>query len=93
MLFMRSRERVNNLEPTMYSKATDLANYVTQATGTPLGCVKVRMPKADQRALFGQYFGKGLIVIDGETETVSHVIKVAFGADYDITKQVSWRDL
>ena len=77
----------------MYSKATDLANYVTQATGTPLGRVKVRMPKADQRALFGRYFGKGLLIINGATETVEHVVKRCFGTDYEITATVQWRDL
>lgn len=77
----------------MYDKAASLAHYVTQATGTPLGRVKVRMPAADQRALFGRYFGRGLLIINGETETVEHVVKRCFGLDHEVTAAVNWRDL
>ena len=89
---MRSRERVN-LDKTMYDTAAKLAAYLTDATGSPLGRVKVRMPAADQRALFGRYFGKGAIYIDGATETVEHWVKVGFGHDAECTASIRWAAL
>lgn len=74
-------------------RVADLALYVTRATGTPLGRVKMRMPAADQRQLFGRYFGKGLLIVDGSTETVEHVVKRCFGLDHEVTATVRWIDL
>jgi hypothetical protein len=51
------------------------------------------MSAQEQRALFGAYFGKGQLIIDGTTETVQHVIKVCFGLDYDVTREASFAGL
>jgi len=74
-------------------RVADLALYVTRAAGTPCGRVRVRMPAADQRDLFGRYFGRGLLIIDGSTETVEHVVKRCFGLDSETTHCVKWADL
>ena len=42
---------------------------------------KGKMKAAEQRELFGHYFGKGIVVINGETDTITHDIKVEFGRD------------
>jgi len=77
----------------MHDTAARLALYLTDATGSPLGRVKVRMPAADQRALFGRCFGKGAIYIDGTAETVEHWVKRGFGLDAECTACAAWRDL
>ncbi len=77
----------------MFERATSLAFYLTRATGTPCGRVQVRMPAADQRTLFGRYLGRGLIIIDGSTETVEHVVKRCFGLDHEVTACIPWRAL
>jgi hypothetical protein len=77
----------------MHDTATRLAHYLTDATGSPTGRVKVRLPAADQRALFGRYFGKGAIYIDGANETVEHWVKRGFGHDSECTAYAGWRDL
>ena len=87
---MRCASRRINPEPNMYDTASRLAAYLTDATGSPLGRVKVRMPAADQRELFGRYFGKGAIYIDGATETVEHWVKVGFGHDAECTVSLRW---
>ncbi len=73
--------------------AANLAIFLTEKAGTCMGCWKGRMPAAQQRALFGRFLGKGLLIIDGTNERIEHVVKVCFGLDYDITATVSWRAL
>jgi hypothetical protein len=51
------------------------------------------MKAVEQRALFGRFLGKGLIIIDGSTEQVQHVIKVCFGLDWDVTDNIKWKNL
>lgn len=73
--------------------AANLALFLTEKTGSPLGTWHGAMPAAQQRGLFGQFMGKGQIWINGENETVEHVVKVCFGMDYDVTKSVKWGNL
>ncbi len=77
----------------MHDTAARLAVYLTDATGSPLGRVKVRLPAADQRELLGRYLGKGAIYIDGTTETVEHWIKRGFGLDSECTASLRFADL
>jgi hypothetical protein len=77
----------------MHEHAASLAFYLTRATGTPCGRAKVRMPAAAQRQLFGRYLGRGLLIIDGSTETIEHVIKRCFGLDHEVTARIPWRAL
>jgi hypothetical protein len=51
------------------------------------------MLAGDQRLLFGQFLGKGLVEINGETELLEHTKKIAFGLDWDVTFEKHWREL
>lgn len=64
--------------------------FLIERTGSCLATWDGRMPAAQQRALFGRFFGKGLIVIDGADETVQHIVKVCFGHDYSVDASVKW---
>lgn len=52
-----------------------------------------KMPKADQMKLFGRYFGRGTLVVDGIKETVEMYVKVCFGTDFDVRGSVKWNEL
>lgn len=45
-----------------------------------------KLSAADQRLLFGKYYGKGKIYINWLTGEVSHTIKVCFGQDFQQTE-------
>jgi hypothetical protein len=76
-----------------YEIVTTLAHFLLSNTGSVCGCYIGTMKAKDQRALFGQFIGKGRIIIDGSDETVKHVIKVCFGLDYDVTFNRKWIEL
>lgn len=76
-----------------FTPAENLAALLVEKTGSVWGEYRAKMTAAEQRELFGRYLGKGLICIDGEKETVSNRVVVAFGADYDYREVTSWRDL
>lgn len=73
--------------------AASLAIFLTEKTGTCMGEWYGRMSAQDQRALFGKYIGKGLIIIDGAQETICNRVKVCFGLDYDDRNVTNWRAL
>ncbi len=73
--------------------AANLAIFLTEKTGSCLNTWKGRMTAAEQRALFGQFLGKGTIEIDGAAETLVHWVKVCFGQDYDVTFDRKWSAL
>lgn len=73
--------------------AANLALFLTEKTGTATGTFAGKMKAREQRGLFGLYLGKGKIVIDGEKETLRHIIKVCFGLDYDITFDKKWNEI
>jgi len=73
--------------------ATNLAFFLLDKTGSVCGQWSGKLPAADQRKLFGAFFGKGTLIIDGENETVEHYVKVCFGQDYDTTHYVKWANL
>lgn len=73
--------------------AASLAFFLLERTGSIFGTWKGRMSANDQRALFGQYIGKGQIVIDGQRETICNRVKVCFGLDYDDRNVTKWREL
>ena len=73
--------------------AANLALFLTEKTGTPLGLWRGRMTAAEQRALFGRFIGRGRIAIDGTAETIANRVKVCFGLDYDDRNTTNWRDL
>ena len=50
----------------------DLVGFLLANTGSVWGTWQGRMNYAEQRALFGRVIGKGLIIIDGLNETITH---------------------
>lgn len=68
-----------------FDAVTNLAFFLLKKTGSVNGTWKGHLSAKEQRELFGAFFGKGLLVIDGSAETISHIIKVCFGLDYDVT--------
>lgn len=67
-----------------------MAFFLLENTGTVLGRWRGYMHAADQRLLFGRAIGKGTIVLDGDDETVSHVVSMCFGTIYDTNWGLSW---
>jgi hypothetical protein len=73
--------------------AANLASFLQEKTGSVCGRWRGRMTASQQRDLFGRFLGKGLLVIDGANERIHMIVKVCFGADFDMREDVSWRDL
>lgn len=73
--------------------AANLALFLLEKTGSIFGHYEAKMSAAEQRTLFGQFIGKGKIVIDGERETICNRVTVAFGMDWDDRNCVNWRNL
>jgi hypothetical protein len=64
-----------------YEAQKNTTMFLLDNTGSIFGTWKGKMSAKNQRELFGHYFGKGTIEIDGETDTITHTIKVDFGRD------------
>ncbi len=73
-----------------FDYAANLALFLTERTGSCFNRWKGRLPAAEQRALFGQFLGKGTLEIDGAAETLVHWVAVGFGQDYDVTFNRKW---
>lgn len=73
--------------------AAQLALFLLEKTGSIFGEWSGRMTATEQRALFGQFIGKGLIIINGHQETICNRVKVCFGLDYDDRNIRHWRAL
>lgn len=66
----------------MLRHTPDIASFLLKNTGSVWGTWQGHMDYAKQRATFGRVIGKGLIIIYGLNETVTHRVKVCFGLDY-----------
>jgi hypothetical protein len=73
--------------------AGNMAVFLLEKTGSIFGKWSGRLSAADQRKLFGKFIGKGILVINGENETVNHEVSVCFGTMYDIVSTDHWREL
>jgi hypothetical protein len=73
-----------------YEMAEKITALIVEKTGSCLGSHSQKFTAKEQKQLFGRYFGKGLIVIDAANETITHVIKTAFGCDSDWTAQIKF---
>lgn len=73
--------------------AANLAFFLLEKTGTVFGRFAGKMTANEQRALFGRVIGKGRIVIDGAEETISNLVLVCFGQDYDYRNVTKWSAL
>ena len=49
-----------------------------------------KMAATQQREMFGQYLGKGTILIDYRDGTIDHLVKTCFGTDTTTTKRISF---
>jgi hypothetical protein len=77
----------------MTDYVTNLAFFLQERTGSVCGIWRGRLSAVDQRALFGRYLGKGLLVIDGEQERIKMIVTVCFGTDWDTREDLAWREL
>jgi hypothetical protein len=73
--------------------AANLAFFLMENASGIWGKWSGPLKAADQRALFGRFLGKGRVYIDGAEERLKHIVTVGFGMDFDVTADVSWRDL
>lgn len=73
--------------------AGSLAVFLLDKTGSIFGKWTGRLTAKEQRALFGQFIGRGLLVIDGSDETIRHRVQTCFGLDSEVTASGSWREL
>jgi hypothetical protein len=73
--------------------AAILALFLLAKTGSVLGRWVGRLTANEQRELFGRAMGKGRIVVDGEEETISNLVSVCFGQDYDYRNLTKWSAL
>jgi hypothetical protein len=73
--------------------AANLAFFLQDKTGSIFGHWSGRMSAKDQRALMGQFLGKGTLVIDGNDETIKMVVSACFGQDTVISARATWAEL
>lgn len=75
-----------------FTAVANLAHFLMENKGSVLATWSGKMPAKQQRELFGAFIGKGLIVINGEQETIEHLKKVCHwnGQDSDPTFYAKW---
>jgi len=73
--------------------AANIALFLQEKTNSIFGRFVGRMTANEQRAMFGRVIGRGRIVIDGEDETISNLVSVCFGQDYDYRNVTKWAAL
>jgi len=78
--------------PSPCDHAASLSFFLLAQVSSVCGTWRGKLSAAEQRALFGTFLGKGTIVIDGATETIQHIRKIAFGMDWEVTQTLHWRD-
>jgi hypothetical protein len=71
----------------------NLVNLLLDKEGSIFAIHRCKLTAKEQRELFGQYLGKGTIIINGTEETIIHRVKVAYGNDWDDTSRLQWKDL
>ena len=49
-----------------------------------------KMTAAQQREMFGQYLGKGTILIDYREGEIDHIVRTCFGTNGETTKRISF---
>lgn len=70
--------------------AANVALFLIEKTNSCTGFWSGKLLKAEQVDLFGTYLGRGTLLIDGATETITHSIKVCFGTDTSWTAQIKF---
>lgn len=74
-------------------RASAMAVFLQEKTGSIFGRWEGRLNAASQRTLFGRYIGKGNLHICGAQEAVAMTVKVCFGTDWDVTFRATWAEL
>jgi hypothetical protein len=80
-------------ETAAEDRAGALAFFLLDNVGSIFGRWGGRMPKTDQLTLFGRYFGKGQIFVDGAEEDVWMTISMCFGTMRDTVASCRWAKL
>lgn len=73
--------------------AANLALFLLEKNNSIFSVWSGKMTAKEQKILFGRFIGKGLIVINGNTETICNRVKVCFGLDYDDRNSIEWKNL
>jgi hypothetical protein len=81
------------IEAALEDKAAALAFFLLDNTGSIFGHWQGRMTANDQRALLGRFVGKGLLIINGNDETIYHNVSVCFGTMRDNSWSRTWTEL
>lgn len=75
-------------------RAGAMALFLLETMGSTGGLWQGYMKKADQDALFGRYFGRGRISIDGELQEVWMSTSCSFDGNIrDIVDSAKWSEL
>lgn len=78
---------------TKIDYAAQLALFLLDQTGSVWGRYRGRMTAKEQRALFGRFLGKGVIIIDGADETLCMKRTACFGTTWDEVGYTTWAAL
>lgn len=73
--------------------SANLALFLLSQTGSIFGVYSGNMTAKEQRNLFGKFIGKGMLIINGEEETICNRVKVCFGLDFDDRNITKWSTL
>ena len=73
--------------------SANLALFLLAQTGSIFGVYLGKMTANQQRQLFGRFIGKGMLIINGEEETICNRVKVCFGLDFDDRNITKWSAL
>ena len=80
-------------ETALSDKVAALAFFLLDNVGTVCGRWAGHMSANDQRALFGQFVGKGTFVVNGAHESVDYSVAMAFGTMRDTVWFKAWKEI
>ncbi|MEW6345556.1 MAG: hypothetical protein RXR20_25915 [Paraburkholderia sp.] len=90
---VRDSEPLLTAQANRFELAARLALFLVARTGDRLAKWQGTLLAAEQRALFGRFFGKGTLTIDGTRERIKHTVTRSFGMGREVTADVAWSDL
>ena len=89
---MESLKQTAKENMNKFTVIENISAFLQDQKGSVLATWKGKLTAKEQRALFGAFLGKGVIIIDGACETIVHSVKVCFGLDYENTIDMSWNE-
>ncbi|ANB77970.1 hypothetical protein AYM40_37020 (plasmid) [Paraburkholderia phytofirmans OLGA172] len=90
---VRDAEPLLTVQANRCELAAKLALFLVKRTGSRIEKWSGTLLAAEQRALFGRFFGKGTLTIDGKRERIKHTVSRSFGMGREVTTDVAWADL